>query len=112
LKRHDRAPTASKPAVIQAEYGPALTFFVTLQGRRRRCAVTEEALEVLEGRELVTAEERARAFARHRAWLKALAAIEISERRGETCGTLLLTGPQVRFQLACEETDLPDILCF
>jgi hypothetical protein len=86
-----------------------LQFFVIFESRRRQCIVSDEALELLAGRPVITPAARRRVFNRHRSWLHALAAVELTERR--SAGTLTLERAHIAFQLACESTDLPEVLC-
>jgi hypothetical protein len=90
----------------------AVLFYVYQDGRLRRCGITGDALRLLaaefDGASLTDTPQSI--FQRHRAWIGALALLELRERGGSK--TLLLTEAQVQFQLACEATpDLPDVLC-
>jgi hypothetical protein len=87
-------------------------FYAHHDGRLRRCGITTDALRLLataiEGASLTDTPQSI--FQRHRAWIGALALLELRERGSSK--TLLLTKAQVQFQLACEATpDLPDVLC-
>jgi hypothetical protein len=87
-------------------------FYVHHDGRLRRCGIMGDALRLLAAEiDGASLPETPRSiFHRHRAWIGALALLELRERGGSQ--TLLLTEAQVLFQLACEATpDLPDVLC-
>ena len=86
-----------------------ISFFVISASRHRRCTVSDEALRVLARRKLVTHVQRRRAFVRHRAWLHALAMVMLVERHSP--GILRIEKSDVVYQLACEATELPDVLC-
>jgi hypothetical protein len=72
------------------------------------CVIAREALELLEGRAPLGAADCLAAYRRHRRWIEELAAAEIADT---PTGDMVLTAAHVRFQLACENTDLPDVLC-
>jgi hypothetical protein len=108
LRQGYRAPNASKRVAVRPSVG-SIEYFVIFEARRRRCSISDEALELLAGHPIATSTERRRVFMRHRSWLRALAAVELAERR--PTGTLRLERAHVAFQLACESTDLPDVLC-
>jgi hypothetical protein len=73
------------------------------------CAILRGALEVLEGRAPLGGADCLNAFRRHHRWIHELAGVQIAERGGD--GDMVVTPADVRFQLACENTDLPAVLC-
>src|SRR5258708_23504201 len=75
------------------------------------CAIERAALELLESRAPLYIAECMSAYSKHRTWIVDLATAEFEERGGTLTGDLVLTQADVRFQIACEETDLPGILC-
>jgi len=75
------------------------------------CAIERAALELLESRAPPDVAECLSAYSKHRTWIVDLATAEFSERGATRAGDLVLTQADVRFQIACEETNLPDILC-
>jgi len=81
-----------------------------ISGTGTTCVVARDALELLEGRAPLSAAGCLAAFRRHRDWIEDLAAAEMAER-GTSTGDIVLSAAQVRFQLACEITDLPDVFC-
>jgi hypothetical protein len=87
-------------------------FYVHHDGSLRRCGITGDALRLLaaetDGASLTDTLQIV--FQRYRAWITALALLELRERGGPR--TLQLGEADVRFQLACEATpDLPEVLC-
>ena len=86
-------------------------FYVHHDGRLRRCGITGEALRLLSGAfsGASPSDTPQSIFRRHRAWIGALALLEYREHGGAK--TLLLTETEVRFQLACDAEDIPQVLC-
>ena len=77
------------------------------RGRRRLCAITAEALDLLARQTRSSPITHARTFAAQRPWIEALARCELSDG-----GRTVLSAAHVRFQLACDEAaGLPAVLC-
>ena len=81
-------------------------------GRSLRCAIAREALELIARRPLPTRGACVKAFRRWRRWIIALAGAVAEERNIEPGRVMLLTGADVRFQLACDAIELPEVLIF
>ena len=72
------------------------------------CAIDRAALELLSGEKLADPIALVNAFRQHRVWIDELARIELEFRSDRP---LVLGSAVVRFQLACEATDLPTVIC-
>jgi hypothetical protein len=82
------------------------------RGRSLRCAIHRDALERIARRPLRTRGACIKAFRHRRRWIIALAGAVAAERMIEPGRELLLTGADVRFQLACDAIELPEVLIF
>ena len=73
------------------------------------CAIDREALEFLGGQKPLDPAACIKVYRDHRAWIGRLARIELAE--DSLAHSVALGLAAVRFQLACESTDLPAVLC-
>jgi hypothetical protein len=76
--------------------------------RGGECAIVREALELLCGQKPVDSMGYVNVYRQHRVWIDELARVEL-----EFCSDrpLVLGSAVVRFQLACEATELPTVIC-
>jgi hypothetical protein len=72
------------------------------------CAIDREALDLLCSQRPADPVAYANIYREHRAWIHALARIELEYRSDRA---LVLGSAAVRFQLACEATDVPTVIC-